>query len=51
MENLHIPLSDVEEAIHSLLLENIRLKERIKELENEICELKGKYNVEVHTDL
>ena len=51
MENLQIPLSDTEEAIHSLLLENIRLKEYIKELENQLNELKGICDVEIQSDL
>ena len=44
MKHLQIPLSDAEEAVHSLMLENIRLKSEIEILVNEMNVLKQELN-------
>ena len=51
MEHLQIPLSDSEEAVHALLLENMQLKSQIEMMKDELNLLRMELNdAEIYTD-
>lgn len=51
MKHLQIPLSDSEEAVHSLLLENMQLKSQIEMMKDELNLLRMELNdAEIYTD-
>jgi len=51
MKHLQIPLTDSEEAVHSLLLENMQLKSQIETIMQELNLLKMELNdAEIYTD-
>ena len=51
MKHLQIPLSDSEEAVHALLLENMQLKSQIEMMKDELNLLKMELNdAEIYTD-
>lgn len=51
MKHLQIPLTDSEEAVHSLLLENMQLKSQIEIIMQELNLLKMELNdAEIYTD-
>jgi len=51
MKHLQIPLSDSEEAVHALLLENMQLKSQIEMMKDELNLLRMELNdAEIYTD-
>jgi hypothetical protein len=51
MKHLQIPLTDSEEAVHSLLLENMKLKTQIEMMIEELNLLKKELkDAEIYTD-
>ncbi|CAB5220662.1 hypothetical protein UFOVP240_18 [uncultured Caudovirales phage] len=51
MKHLQIPLTDSEEAVHSLLLENMRLKSQIEMVIKELNMIKKELDdAEIYTD-
>jgi hypothetical protein len=51
MKHLQIPLSDSEEAVHALLLENMQLKSQIEMITDELNLLKMELNdAEIYAD-
>jgi hypothetical protein len=51
MKHLQIPLSDSEEAVHALLLENMQLKSQIEMMKDELTLLRMELNdAEIYTD-
>ena len=51
MKHLQIPLSDSEEAVHALLLENMQLKSQIEIMKDELNLIKMELDdAEIYTD-
>jgi hypothetical protein len=51
MKHLQIPLSDSEEAVHALLLENMQLKSQIEMIKDELNLLRMELDdAEIYTD-